>query len=424
MIRVRPAAAALLAAALIPGAVRAGDGGPDFQRSPRKAFEIAKERGWAVLFWCTQDSEPDCKTDSELLKNPRVLEAMRGFLVCFGNHEMQHGSRPGTLDGKPAKLCNLVPSIECDDHKAVIDFVYGSFPDVCVNKSAEMKLPVHFVVNSDGKVLGTINNGTKEGGFAPVEAGKMIDGLKALLAKAGGPGLDDARYDALQKALASARSSVDQKRLAEAAQALAPILELKKNITLVRDAKELLARVDKEAAPRFAKAKGLLGSDPVAAIAALEEIAREYPGTDSAEQARKAADEFKASPEGKKALRDLAREAEGQGELKKALESAGDGKDDARYLRLLDGIAKKYDGLPAGAEARKRAEAVRSDPERAKALEAAAAEKEARSALTLAKAYLDGGKKDEAKKALQAIVDRHAGTKAAEEAAKLLEGLR
>ena len=59
-----------------------------------------------------------------------------------------------------------------------------------------------------------------------------------------------------------------------------------------------------------------------------------------------------------------------------------------------------------------------------KAIQAAESEREARTELTTAKGLLDAGKKDEARKALQAIVDSHGGTKAAAEARKLLEGLR
>ena len=51
-------------------------------------------------------------------------------------------------------------------------------------------------------------------------------------------------------------------------------------------------------------------------------------------------------------------------------------------------------------------------------------ERAAKSALTAAKGLLDAGKKDEARKALQEIVTKHAGTTAAGEATKLLEGLR
>ena len=85
---------------------------------------------------------------------------------------------------------------------------------------------------------------------------------------------------------------------------------------------------------------------------------------------------------------------------------------------------KKYAGLPCANEAKEKADAVRNDPERARALAAAANEREAKSEVTAAKGLLDAGKKDEAKKALQAVVDQHPGTKGAEEARKLLEGLR
>ena len=242
--------------------------------------------------------------------------------------------------------------------------------------------------------------------------------------KAGGPGLTDEQFEGLRKALASARSSVDQKRMSEAAKALAPFTALKKKLAIVDEAKEVLKAVDREAAPKFAEGKSRLAAEPIAAIGILEKVAAEYPGTDSAVAARKLVDEFRESPEGKKALKDVARDAEGRAELDKAWAMAESGKDDAAALRLLDGIAKKYAGLPSGEDAKAKAAAIRADAPRMAAIEKVAAERAAKGALTAAKGLLDAGKKDEARKALQEIVTKHAGTAAAGEATKLLEGLR
>lgn len=293
-----------------------------------------------------------------------------------------------------------------------------------MDKAANLRTPNHFVLDGDAKVIAQINNGTKDAGFSEVPVPKMIEGLKAALAKAGGPGLSDEDYGNLQKALAAARTSVEQKRMSDAAKALAPFLATGKKLALLQDAREILVRVDKEAAPALAKAQSELKDDPLSGLAGLDRVADDYPGTESSAAARKAADAFRASPEGKKAVKELAREKEGRGELDKAIAAAGDGKDDAKLLRLLDGIARKYAGLPCANDAKAGADAVRNDPERAKALAAAANEREAKSELTAAKGLLDAGRKDDAKKALQAIVDQHPGTKGAEEAQKLLEGLR
>jgi hypothetical protein len=398
--------------------------GPRWMRSLKRALEVSKERGHPILVWCSTDGEGDNVADQEVMRNKEVQKAMKGFLVCFGDDKDAHGSVPGTIDGKPAKVCKLAPGIACEDHKAIINAVYSAYGDVAVDKSSNMKLPIHFVVDGDGKVIAQINNGSLAAGFTVMPAPKIVDGLKAALSKAGGPGLTDAEYEALQKALAAARNSVEQKRMSEAAKTLAPFMERRKRITLLQDARELLARVDKEAAPALARAQAALKDDPLAGVAGLEKVAEDFPGTESGAAARKAADAFRASPEGKKAVKDLAREKEGRGELDRALQAAGDGKDDGKLLRLLDGIAKKYAGLPCAAEAKAKADAVRSDPERAKALAAAEDERDAKAKLNAAKGLAEAGKTDEARKALQAIVDQHPGTKGAEEARKLLEGLR
>jgi hypothetical protein len=417
-------AGALAALLPAPSPASAQEEAPRFCRSIRKAVEIAKERGHPIFVWCNTDGEGDNVADQALMKDASVRKAMRGFLVCYGNDKITHGSVDGQIDGKPAKVCKLAPGIACEDHKAIIDSVYTTYGDVAVNKNSEMKLPVHFVVDGDGKVVATINNGTKDSGFSKIEPGKLADGLKSALSKVGGPGLTDEQYDGFQKALAAARNAIEQKRMTEAGRLLIPIVEITKNIAIVKDARELLGRVDKAATPALARAQSLLKDDPVAGLAALEKVIADFPGTESAFAARKAADAFKASPEGKKALAALAREKQGRAELDKAVAEAGDGKDDAKLLRLLDSIAKRYDGVPCAADAKAQADAVRNDPARMQAIEAAAKERDARAALTAAKGLLDAGKKDDAKKALEAILAKYPGTKAAEEAKGLLEGVR
>jgi hypothetical protein len=413
-----------LAAAFLAAPAAAAEDGPRFLRSYRTAVKVAKERGYPILVWCTMDGDSSCKADQDVFRSKEVQKAMTGYLVLYANPERDHGSREGTLDGKPAKVCSVVPAMTCDDHKAVIDHVYVTYPDVCVDKAANLRCPCHFVVDGDGKVLGTINNGTLAAGFDAVQARDMVKGLQTLLVKAGGPGLSDEKYEQFQKALASARTSVEQGRTSEGAKALRPLLDTGKNISLVQDARELLKRVDKDATAALAKAQATLKTDPVAGLAGLDRVAEDFPGTESAAAAAKAAEAFRGSAEGKKAVKDLAREKEGRAELEKAMEIAASRKDDARALRTLDALARKYEGLPCGAEAERRAGEIRGDPERMKALAASESEREARSELLAAKGLIDSGKKEEARKALQAILDGHPGTKGAEEAARLLEGLR
>ncbi len=419
-----PAAALLLAAVLPAGAppAAAADEGPEFIPTLARAFAIAKDRGNPILVWAVIDDDPSNKADQETLKNKDVQKAMKGFLVVLCNHEDSHGTKDGTIGGKPAKVCALAPSITCADHKRAIDEIYKAYGDVCVDKASSLRTPCHFVVDGDGKVVGTINNGTLAAGFSEVPPPNMVKGLKELLARSGGPGLSDAQYGEFQKLVASARTLVENGRMSEAAKTLKPVSDYRKNIAIVAAGKELLVRVDREAAAAFAKGKAMLADNPLAGISALEKIAEDYPGTDSAASAAKAAEEFRTSPGGKKAVKEMAREKEGRSEMEKALAAAG--KDDAKALRSLDAIAKKYAGLPVGEEAAAKAVVIRGDPGRMGAIKAAEDERASRSALTLAKGMVDGGRKDEARAKLKEIVDMYPGTEAAKEAAKLLETLR
>ena len=419
-----PVFAALALAASSPPVAAQEESGPRWVPGVKKALAIAKERGHPILGWVVMDSDSSNKADQDTLRNKEVQRAMKGYLVVLGNHEDSHGSKAGTIDGKPAKVCSLAPGITCSDHKRAVDEVYTMYGSIAVDKQSNLKMPVHFVLDSSGKVLGQINNGSVNGGFSAVPPANMVKGLQALLVKAGGPGLSDEQYDRFQKALVSARNSVEGGRMSEAAKALKPLVDLGKELELMTTARDLLKRIDKEASAALAKAQASLAADPLNATAAMDKVVEDYPNTESAVAAKRMVDEFRESPEGKQAVKDLAKDREGRGKLEKAMEVANGGKDDAKALRLLDGLAKEYAGLPTGKEAAKQAQAIRDDPERKKSLEKAEAERAARSALTAAKGLLDSGKKEDARKALQAVVEKHAGTEAAEEAKKLLEGIR
>ncbi len=424
MPRIRSIAAALAVGALSLAPAALAEEGPTWVPSLRKAFALSKERGAPILVWCVTDGEPSNTADIATLQHKDVQKAMTGYLAVLGDDKDAHGSQDGTLNGKPAKVCRLAPGITCADHKAAINEIYTTYPDVCVDKSSNLKMPCHFVAGPDGKVVGTINNGTLAGGFDTVTPPNMVRGLKELMAKAGGPGLTDSQYADLQKALASGRTLVEAGRLKEGARALRPFAEVRKNIALVVEAREILKKVDREAAPALAKAQARLRENPLAGLAALDQVVEDYPGTESAAAARKASADFKDGPEGKRVLKDMAREKEGRVELQKALEIADSRKDDARALRALDAVAKKYEGLPCGAEAAAKADSIRVDPARMGALRKAEEERAAKSALTAARGLLDAGKKDEAAARLREIAEKWKDTEAGKEAARLLEGIR
>src|SRR3972149_6739093 len=122
MIRL-PAAALLLAAVpiVVGPPAAAADEGPEFIPTLAKAFAISKDRGNPILVWAVIDDDPDNRSDQETLKNKDVQKAMKGFLVVIGNHEDTHGTKDGTIDGKPAKVCALAPTITCADHRRAID---------------------------------------------------------------------------------------------------------------------------------------------------------------------------------------------------------------------------------------------------------------------------------------------------------------
>jgi len=415
-----------LALALVAAmASAAGDEGVDWVPTLREAFKRAKLRGAPILVWCVGDIDSAEKADHDTLRNPQVQKAMKGYLVVLANPVDDHGSQDGTIDGKPAKVCRLAPGITCSQHKNAWSEVYGSFADILADKSGMIKVPNHFVVDPDGKLIGTINSGTIAAGFDVVPPPQMVKGLQTILIKAGGPGLSDEQYDRFQKLLAAARTQLEGGRSSEAARTLRPIIEIPKNIEIVVAARELLHRVDKDATAAFARANAMLKDGKrLTALSALEKVAEDFPGTESAVMAAKAAEDFRASPEGKKILKEIAREKEGREKLAKAIEVAEAGGRDKDALRLLDAVAKAFEGLPSGDEAAAKAAAIRADPERMKVLRRDEDERKAKGALLLARGLKDGGKKDEARAKLEEIVKDYPETESAGEARRLLEELR
>lgn len=419
---------ALAALALVPAlvsveSVRAAEG-PQWAPSFRKAVEWSRERGAPILVWCVGDQDADEKADHDTLTNARVVKAMTGYILVLANPVDTHGKIDGTLEGKPAKVCRLAPGITCADHIRCWSEIYGTFADVMGDKNGNIKVPNHFIVDSDGKVIGAINSGTLAGGFGVVSPETMEKELGKMLIRAGGPGLSDDAIEEFRKRLAAARGFLDNGRMSEAAKELKPITAIRKNLAIVREAKELLARVEVQANEALGKAGDLLKKEPVDGLLALDEVAERFPGTESAAKAAERAEEFRKSPAGKKALADLARDKKGQEALAKALEVADAGDRDVEAVRLLESVARTYAGLPSGRAAARRVDEILADPARARVLEAARQEKAASGALFTAKGLAAGGKKDEARAALLKLIEEFPETEAAGEAKKMLEDLR
>ncbi len=415
-------AGAILAAA---PAAPAADEGVTFVPTMKAAFEKAKVNGAPILVWAVGDDDSAEKADQQVFLEPTVRKAMRGYLVLFANPVDGHGSENGTVDGKPGKVCKLTKAFPCDSHKVAYNELRNSYADVMNDKAGASRFPNHFVLDAARKVVGSIVNGSLAGGFDAVQPPTMVKGLQSLLLKAGGPGLTDEQVDAAKKKVMAARTTLEGGRAAEAAQILAPVAAIAKPIEVVAEAKDLLKRVDRAAAEPLGKAQADLKAGKVIdAIAGFDRVVKDFPGTESAAAAQKARDQFLASPEGKKALVDVKRQGEGREKLKKALAVLEAGSRDAEALRLLDDIARAYKGLPVGEEAAAKAEAIRGDPERMKAIAADKANRDAAGLLSQAQGFLAAGKKDEARERLQKILDSYPGTPAAEEAKRLLEANR
>jgi hypothetical protein len=391
----RPLVALLAAAALAAPAAADVFDGVDWMPGLKPAFEAAKARGAPILVWCLGDDGDSERKDAESLRDPKVRQAMRGYLVVFANPHERHGSMEFVVDGKGVVGCKLAPGIRCASHQLAWNEVYKSFADV-MSKDGNIKVPNHFVLDPDGKVLGTINNGDLSRGFDPVTPADMVKGLTSLMAKVG-PGITAEQLEDFRQRLVRARAAADARRFAEAAKEIEPILAVKKNIGSVVEAKEVLVRVDGEAAGVLAKARAVRKTGGVLeALTLLDRVSRDYPGTESAAAAAKEFEELKKSPEGRKAQAELKREAEGREALKKALALAAAGGKDAEAVRLLEQVATRFKGLPVAAEAAAEAEKILADPVRAEAVKKAHAERQARDKLLEAKALLDSGKKVDA----------------------------
>jgi hypothetical protein len=414
-------AAAAVAVALVasPAPAETVDG-VEWMPSLSKSFEQAKLRGAPIFVWVVGDDTDTEKRDQDGLRDPKVRQAMRGFLVLLANPGDKHGETEVEIDGKFVKGCRLAPGIRCQDHRNSFAEVYKSFADLIANKSGDIKVPNHFVLDPDGKMLGAVNNGDLQRGFDPVTPVDMAKGLNAIMAKVG-PGLDAGQVEDFRKRLVRARAAADARRYVEAAKDLAPIVAVRKNIGFVLEAREVLVRVDREASEVLGKARATRKEGRILeAMALLDRVARDYPGTESADSAAVEAEALRKSPEGKKAAADLKKEAEGRAALEKARAVAAAGGKDAEALRMLEGIATKFKGLPVAADAEAEAAKIRDDPVRAEALKKAKRERDAKDLLITARGLLDSGKRPDGVLVLKRIAEEYPGTAAAAEAGRLL----
>jgi len=191
---------------------------------------------------------------------------------------------------------------------------------------------------------------------------------------------------------------------------------------LVTQAEARLAEIEKQATDRLdAAQKAIAAKQYAQAMDLLRALRREYEGTQPAIEAAVKLKQLQDDP----AVAQAFREAEASARAQRAateLEHAQkllDAKDYVAGVAALDGIAKAYPDTPAATEAQAKAASLRADKAIGAQIREAAAARECKGLLSLARNLIASHRPDAARPYLQKIITNYPGTSYAEEAAKL-----
>ncbi len=383
-------------------------------KSLEDAQKEAKDRGALILICMTVNGEPANEAQMGVYNDPALVKATRDFVCVFANPHTDGGEIEMDVDGQKVKCSRIAPGITIRDHLKAWNDVQKSYADLNTGADGNVRIPFQFVIDGDGKVVATIANGTKDGGFDVVAADQFVAALNTLVGKFGKP-LTAEDLAACQKALEAAGKAMEEGNLKEALKQTVIVIARNPRSRLADEARKIQERASAGGEEALKAAEGLVASDPVGALLGYEQVAEDYAGTPLGEKARAALAELKKRPEVKKSLAEVAARKEAEKNLAKA-EEEFTAKRYSSGLKILDDVAKKYAGTPLGDKAKARAEEIRADEAIAKEVREQEAAKNCKGWLSMAKSYVKNGMIDKAKELWQKIIDQYPGTSFAAEA--------
>ncbi len=396
-------------------------GGLKWARSLKAAIQQAKERGSMILICEAVSGEADNEAKIAAYSDPAFVKAAKNFVCLFANPSPIPGPKKINIDGRPEQTVKGMPGVAMKDAMHAWNEVRVQYVDLNTH-AGDTKIPFHFVIDGNGKVLAQIKNGTKEGGFGAVPASQFAAELNAVTQQFG-KGLSADEYDELKEKVAKARKAMEGGDLREALHLAEEVLKKNDRTTIADGAREIRDLIVADGQARLARADELVGSDPAGAVLLLDKMQEDFSGTELAKAARKKLSQLKRRPEVKAVLAEIAARRNAGKALGKAEASIKKG-DYAKALKALDSVAEKYAGSELGEKAKAAAAALRADDEKMAIAREQSAAKYCKGWLSMARSFARNGMNDKAREKYQEILDKFPGTSFAETAAAEMAKLK
>ncbi|MEN8148495.1 MAG: tetratricopeptide repeat protein [Planctomycetota bacterium] len=388
--------------------------------SVKEALKQAKERGALIFVGMTLADEASNDAQIEAYKDPAFVKASKNFVCIFANPTIR-ATVTVEIDGKKVKRCAAAPTITCEQSQICYREIRQNHTRNTDSTNA-VRMPYNMFIDGKNEFIAEVVNGTVEGGFDVVPGPALAAVMNELVAKLGKP-LTTAQYEKLKKILADADAAKKKGDLKKASKLYGEVIEANKLSALADQAQKNLDEIDSVAKGELEEALAKVDEDPLAAMIALEAVIENYAGTETAREARKKLSELKKRKDVKKLLGKLKKEKEATAKIADAEELVEAG-EYTRAIAALKSIARKYRGTKAAETATARVAELEGDPEIAKKIEAAEAEKFSERCLRMGRNYATNGMTDKAKAEFRKVIDKYPGTPWAEEAKKEIEKLK
>jgi tetratricopeptide (TPR) repeat protein len=373
------------------------------------AFVEAKNRNVPLVFVFIQDGEEaNERVVSGVFSDNDYVKAMKEAVPVVLSHEV-HGLREDVVDGVRVGVCKKFGGCPCASHKELEAEARAEFVGM------EVLTPQHVFVLPDKTVFDRMVDV-----FAP---SAYADTLRRAQKKLGrGVGREPYRT-ALQKTEAG-RKLLDEEKWNEAAKTLDEALAIVQGTPKAAIIEELTGRIDAAADARLKNvAAAETEGDFYRALRACEEGLADFADHKKKADFKKEQERLSKLPKGREAARLLAKEARARPSFDAAV-AAVEAKEFVKAKRDFERAEKLAEGTPLAKEARRRLDAMTADPDVQAILERADREAAADEALKTADALLRAGDSAGAKAELTRILERFAGTRAAEGARKRLAELK
>jgi thiol-disulfide isomerase/thioredoxin len=358
----------------------------DWLNSPPLSLQAARGKIVVVEFWATWC--PPCRASI-----PHLIEMFKTFSpkgVVF----MGLTDEPKAKVEPFAKELGMIYPVGCGSQMGGAYGVRG--------------IPHAFIVDPSGNVA-----------WEGHPMAGLDKALEAQLAKTPPVTLSAEDKAAMMAVLDKADGAIRKEQYAVAAALLARLTKAGEDPAVKERLEAAQKSLAAHAAARLEEAeKAVAVKDYLAATTALADVQAMAPGSDQAKKAETLQKELLADDKAKAAIEQGRREQEAAA-LLAAIEKKGDA-DPPATLKLLDDLAVRFPETKAGKAAAEKAAAMRADPNLAAKVQNAAAEKDCKGWMSMARNFINAGLPDKAKPFLDQIIQKYPDSDYAKEAKELL----